>query len=152
MSKEFFNLKYDEVPKYELLAYTISKIASIKQLVHAPSDVAYNGITPIVKWRYDKISEDTFIKLKECVERFTGNLEWVMYEYRINYIIEPKFFNELFDKIDNLEKYKKIVKEQYLDIYYQAIDDIPKLSEAIEECFNLKDKMPCMPIPPGKDI
>jgi len=144
--ENFFIMEYDEVPKHELVAYTISKIAPIEQLITSPSIITDNGSTPMVSWRYNNISEEIMNELKACVENFKGNLEWILFKYTINYTIEPKFFNELRKKINNKVEYVKTVREKHSEIFYKAIDDIPKLSEAIEEWFDLKNKKPQMPI------
>lgn len=100
-------------------------------------DNKYNMIPRL----YFRLEDSTkYDELKECIEMFSGTLNWTLYRYAFsrkdNHVIAPKI---LFDiKSDQLEKDVHIAEkdiftdEQYKKICDEAIGDIPKLAEHIK--------------------
>lgn len=119
-------------------------IKQMKRKMFFPNDIYYK--IPILVFRFDKLlNPEIYTELRQCIEKFQGNLDWTMFESFYgkkvkNYIICPTkvyqmqktCFNE--KKIMSTQEY--FSKRTYKYLCEMSIKDIPLLYAHLRERFN----------------
>ena len=136
--------------KEYLISYYLKDNFEMEQIrynMYLPDDI-YNSI-PKLMFRFSKhYGSDIYDKLKICVEKFKGNLEWTIYpsfvgKKIINYLLAPK--EEFKREKSNFES-KKLTsereyfsKDEYKILCNNAIDDIDGLYLHLKNNFHINN-------------
>lgn len=155
MDKVLWEKEASEVGRDELLAYTLAKISPFEWVRITMFDKDCVGIDPpVFVWRYESADESLYGTIKECIESYQGNVQWVMnkgdgtkpYNSTRNYSIEPALFQQLRETVGN-DILAEVIEQNYKEDYRKAIDDIENLCRHIEDKFNLFTVRPKFPVP-----
>lgn len=150
-----WKMQQSEVSNDELLAYTIGKIKPIewvKITMYLLNSLSTHP--PVFAWRFSDRDEETYAKVKKCINAFEGNLKWIMYkgselsnQARRNYGIEPMMFYEI-NKREGYGNLVRVLGSRYNEVCLKAIEDVPLLCKHIEQAFGLSNSKPYLPIYP----
>lgn len=154
MGKSLWIKEKHEVQLEELLAFTLAKIQPFEwvRITMFVKDNLFHH-PPVFCWRFANGDAKLYEQISRCVSSFVGGMEWVMYkgdgidQSGRNYTIEPKLFNEQRLAVGN-EKLPEVLKDMYLQECLKAVSDIEPLCVYIEECFNIVDVKPHLPVLP----
>ncbi|WFA84204.1 DUF1871 family protein [Paenibacillus sp. FSL H8-0317] len=133
------------------IGYTLSKLRTyewVRYNMFAREDLYHH--TPGFYFRFFNPGK-MYNELATCIDAFQGELQWKLYLGREtrnhNYSLEPYevYQARLTDEYKKNYNLKGILGDKYNEICEKGINDIPSLSDHIEDWFNLVNKKPIFP-------
>ena len=132
--------------KGRMIADYFKENFSMRQLKYEMyfSDDIYYKIPELVFRFSDDVKLEAYEEFKECIETFSGNLEWTIIEdffgrKNINYSLSPKgmyqYYKDQFAKDEFPSQEEYFSEEIFKKICDDAIEDIPDLYKYIKDNF-----------------
>lgn len=122
----------------------------MKQLVRQmySKNNVYSQIPELIFRFSDLLSDEIYIDLKHCVDSFSGNLKWTIFENFYgkktrNYSLVPgKLYlmnKQLYEENQVMGADKYFAAKEYKEICEKSVADIPALCEYIQQNFRWKE-------------